>query len=193
MVKEFLNKEERELIRLHNRIFGTDYRTHPYDLKKPEDFAELLTVVTAEFLDMSYLVVEADNLCELFDELVEIYYPDMWEGLHLPGVNTGAIGRAEKRLRAAVDALDRLARRAERQCRRWWKRALVSAPDEVLRRVAGVIFRPTREELGALLLFEFASPELRHDDPEETARAFGEAMYGAWCAMRGCSPSGSAT
>lgn len=177
----FLGAEDRELVEKLNQVMGTRYRTTPYNFKNPDDFAQALTMVTAEYIDFSYYWGEVGNVIEHLDESVETFYPAQWQKLVLGETTQKDIEHAVNKLHAAHNALDKLMEKAENQCQKIWFSALTSAPDEVLQKVCGEAFRAEPEQLEKLLTFEFkytdkSIADIWQYNVEKTAWSFGRAL-----------------
>lgn len=185
----FLKTEDRKLVEALNLAMGTRYRTEPYDLNDPDDFAEALTMVTAEYIDFLYYWGELDDVIEYFDGSIEAFYPAEWQKLALEEGPRKDIGRAFRSLRAAQSAVYKLVEKAEAQCRNMWLLAFTCAPDEVLEKVCGEALRAGPKELDQLLTFEFESSgqsivDIWQYNVEKTAYAFGQALKKELEAMR---------
>jgi len=129
---EFITKEDRLIINLVNQQLGTSYRTLPYDLKKNEDWQELLVDKTAEFMDFFFYGLELDSLLENLDESIEVFQPVQWAMMTMPKTSSSPVHKLYGLLRKTTEHFQDYASQLEEQVKQLWIFAYQNAPEEVL-------------------------------------------------------------
>ena len=125
------------------------FREKDYDLTKPKDLKQALTLAVAAWRDYSHYASTLSGLIEKFDESVEHYDTVSWFNMSLaPGNVDNLVTEGKDALNTAVMAFDKLDARAKDHCVMTLKKAL-AAPAATQKAVLGRAYSIGQDELAA--------------------------------------------
>lgn len=134
----FNKKEDRENIEKINKTFGTNHRSAPYDLKRPGDLVEAVTMATAEYINMANFWFRLVSVRDEFDESLERFRPAAWIMMNLKGEwDDEDIEETKLNLDSAGQGLHSLMCRAEEKCVAMWRVVFDSSDSYVLEHFFG--------------------------------------------------------
>lgn len=143
-----LSKDDRERVKMLNRILGTQYRSTPIDLNNTDNVIEHIAMITAEFMDFLKYWVILGNLAETLDESIEVFYPQEWAKMTEPnGMDDRLLNRAVCGVDEAVTAVSKLVDRSEKKLLDAWNYILVKAPAEIRIALLGEDLTASKREL----------------------------------------------
>jgi len=167
---EFINKDDRENIKFLNKHFGTDYRTTPYDINKPEDVIELVEKCSDEYRDISKYLYALVDIIEDFDESIENYHPSQWVKMGEGSTGNKTLDHAYRSLDQTIKYFRKLVDEIENNCIEIWKIALNHPSDDVLIYLFDCNKRYSANEINKVL-GEFGDivSDISNEDTEETS------------------------
>lgn len=168
---DFINKDDKEIIKFINESLGTQYRTTLYDFNNPDDVIEAVKMATAEYCDLAYYWGILNDIEESFDESIEVFSPARWANIGLKGTTENKIlDKAIKSLRKTTDLFYELLEIAEDKCIEVWKVAFNHPSDKIIIYYFGSIKRYNIEEINSALdnLYEVFS-SIEYDGVVETS------------------------
>ena len=84
---DFINKDDKEIIRFMNESLGTQYRTTLYDFNNPDDVIEAVKMATAEYCDLAYYWgtcnkrYNIEEINSALDNLFEVFSSIEYDGV----------------------------------------------------------------------------------------------------------------
>lgn len=168
---DFINKDDKEIIKSMNESLGTQYRTTLYDFNNPDDVIEAVKMATAEYCDLAYYWSTLNSIEESFDESIEVFSPARWANIGLKGTtNNKILDNTIKSLGKTTDLFNDLLGIAEDKCIEVWKIAFNHPSDKIIIHYFGSNKRYNVEKINSALknLFELFG-EIEYDGVIKTS------------------------
>ncbi len=137
-MSKFISKDDRDTITKLNAILGTDHRVKPYDLNNPDDFYEMVTMITAEFVDIEKYSNQLSEIEEKLDESLEYYHPDRWFKINSgEDEESDTLDQGLFSLRDTILIFDELVVKLRDRCIPLWRTILLDNPVQAQERIFG--------------------------------------------------------